>query len=184
MERARVRSFPQLTFKAPPKASNAAAYALQLCGQSLVVLSGALSSAGFGLKRLVPAMLKRFSSLVLALLLGGSALAGTGTRHGEDFCEIAGTAHSIETTACSKEHESLFILSQFRSSEQCCFTTPKDTGIRETAFNLSARFFSIVVTYPEVEHSSFTVLTPYRSFYSQVLPDLQHSYIRNLSLLI
>ena len=127
-------------------------------------------------------MLKQFSSLILALLLGGSALAGTATRHGE-FCEIAGTAPSFETTLCSKEHESIFILSQFRSSEQCCFTTPKETGFRETAFNLSARFFSIAVTYPEVEHS-LTLRTPYRSFYSQVLPDLQHSYIRNLSLLI
>lgn len=129
-------------------------------------------------------MLKRFSSLILALLLGGSALAGTATRHREDFCDIAETAPSIETAACSKEHESLFIPSQFRSSEQCCFTIPKETGFRETAFNLSARFFSIAVTYPEVEHSSLTVLTPYRSLYSQVLPDLQHSYIRNLSLLI
>ena len=129
-------------------------------------------------------MLKRFSSLILALLLGGSALAGTATRHGEHFCEIAGTAPSIETTPCPKEHQRLFILNQFRSSEQCCFTTPKETGVRESAFNLSARFFSIAVTYPEVEHSSLTLLTPFRSSYSQVLPDLQHSYIRNLSLLI
>ena len=129
-------------------------------------------------------MLKRFSSLILALLLSGSAVAGTATRHGEHFCEIAGTAPSIETTSCSKEHESVFILSQFRSSEQCCFTTPKETGFRETAFNLSARFFSIAVTYPQVEHTSLALLTPYRSVYSQVLPDLQHSYIRNLSLLI
>ena len=128
-------------------------------------------------------MLKRFSSLILALLLGGSALADTATRHGE-FCETAGTAASIETTSCSKDHESLFVLSQFRSSEQCCFTTPKEDGFRETTFNVSARFFSIAVTYPEVEHSSLTLLTPYRSSYSQVFPDLQHSYIRNLSLLI
>lgn len=129
-------------------------------------------------------MLKRFSSLILALLLGGSALAGTATRHGEHFCELAGTAPVIETTSCSKEHERLFILSQFRSSEQCCFTTPKETGIRETAFNLNASYFSIAVTHQEVEHSSLTPLTPYRSSYSPVLPDLQHSYIRNLSLLI
>lgn len=127
-------------------------------------------------------MLKRFSSLILALLLGGSALAGTATRHGEHLCEIAGMAPAIETTPCCKEHESLFILSQFRSSEQCCFTTPKETGFRETAFNLSARFFSIAATHPEVEHSSLTLLTLHLSSYSPVLPDLQHS--RNLSLLI
>ena len=131
-------------------------------------------------------MLKRFSSLILALLLGGSALAGTATRLGQHLCETSGTemAPAIETTQCGKEHESLFIPGQFRSSEQCCFTTPKETGFRETAFNLSTRFFSIAVTYPAVEHSSLTVPTPYRSFYSQDPRDLQHSYIRNLSLLI
>jgi hypothetical protein len=129
-------------------------------------------------------MLKRFSSLILALLLGGSALAGTATRKGDHLCEMAGTAPAIETTPCCKEHESLIVLSQSRSSEQCCFTTPKETGFRETAFNLRARFSSIAVTYPEVEHSSLTLLTSYQSSYSQVLPDLQHSYIRNLSLLI
>ena len=138
----------------------------------------------FWLKRLVPAMLKRFSSLILALLLGGSALADTATRHGEHLCEMAGMAPAIETAPCGKEHESLIVLSEAEGSEQCCFTTPKETGFRETRFNLSARFFSIAVTYPEVEHSSLTLLTPYRSSYSQVLPDLQHSYIRNLSLLI
>jgi hypothetical protein len=131
-------------------------------------------------------MLKRFSSLILALLLGGSALAGTATRHGDDPCEMAGMdmAPAIETAPCCKEHDNLFVLSQSRFSEQCCFTTPKESGFREPAFKLSARFFSIAVTYPEVEHSSLTLLTPYRSSYFEVLPDLQHSYIRNLSLLI
>ena len=129
-------------------------------------------------------MLKRFSSLILALLLGGTALASTATRQGDHLCEMAVMAPAIETTPYCKEHESLFIQSQFRSSEQCCFTTPKETGYRETAFNLSARFFSIDVTYPGVEHSSLPLLTSYRSSYSQVAPDLQHSYIRNLSLLI
>lgn len=131
-------------------------------------------------------MLKRFSSLILALLLGGSALAGTAARHGEHLCEMAGIemAAAIETTSCAGEHESLFILSSFRSSEQCCFTTPKETGFRETASNLNARYFSIAVTHPEVERSLVTLPAPYRASYSQVLPDLQHSYIRNLSLLI
>jgi hypothetical protein len=137
-------------------------------------------------EKVVPAMVKRFSSLILALLLGGSALAGTATSQGYHLCEMTGMdmAPRIETTPCCKEYESLFVLSEFRFSEQCCFTTPKETGFRETAFNLSARFFSIAVTYSEVEHSSLTLLTPYRSSYSQVLPDLQHSYIRDLSLLI
>ena len=129
-------------------------------------------------------MLKRFSSLILALLLGGSALAGTATRQGDHLCEMAGMAPAIETTPCCKEHESLFVLSEYESSEPCCFTTPQETGSRGTTFNLTARYFSIAVNYPEVEHSSLTLLTPFRSSYSQVLPDLQHSYIRNLSFLI
>ena len=131
-------------------------------------------------------MLKRFSTLILALLLGGSALAGTATRHGEYLCEMAAMemAPATESIPSCKEHESLFVLSQLRSSAQCCFTTPKETGFRETAFNLSARILSITVSHPAVGHFSLPVLSPYQSSYSQVLPDRQHSYIRNLSLLI
>jgi hypothetical protein len=131
-------------------------------------------------------MLKRFSSLILALLLGGSALAGTATRHEERLCEMAGIdmVPAIETTPCCKEHNRLFVLSQFRSSEQCCFTTPQETGSRGTTFNLSARYFSIAVNHPAVEHFSLPVLRAHHSSYSQVLPNLQDSYIRNLSLLI
>ena len=131
-------------------------------------------------------MLKRFSSLILALLLGGSALAGTATRQRDHLCEMAGMdmAPEIEITPWCEEHEGLFVLRESRSSDQCCFTGPQETGIRETAFNLNASYFSIAVTHQEVEHLSLTPLTPYRSSYSPVLPDLQHSYIRNLSLLI
>ena len=131
-------------------------------------------------------MLKRFSSLILALLLGGSALAGTATSQRDHLCEMAGMdmAPAIEATPCCKEHESLFILSEYRSSEQCCFTTPQETGSRGTTFNLSAPYFSIAVNHPAVEHSSLPVLKAHQSSYSQVLPNLQDSYIRNLSLLI
>ena len=129
-------------------------------------------------------MLKRFSSLILALLLGGSALAGAATRQGDHLCEMAGMAPAIETTPCCKEHESLFVLSEYESSDQCCFTTPQETGSRGTTFNLTARYFSIAVNHPAVEHSSLPVLKAHQSSYSQVLPNLQDSYIRNLSLLI
>jgi hypothetical protein len=131
-------------------------------------------------------MLNRFSSLILALLLGSSStLAGTATRQGEHPCEMAGMemAPAVETIPCCKGHESVFVLSQSESSK-CCFTSPQETGLRETAFNLNARYFSIAVTHPEVEHSPLPLLTRYQSSYSQVLLDLQHSYIRNLSFLI
>lgn len=131
-------------------------------------------------------MLKRFSSLILALLLGGSVLAGTATRRGERVCEIAGMemTPAVETTPHCREHESLFVLSESAPSEQCCFTTPQEPGYRGTTFNLSARYFSIAVSHPAVDHSSLPVLKAYQSSYSQVLPNLQNSYIRNLSLLI
>ena len=131
-------------------------------------------------------MLKRFSTLILALLLGGSALAGTATRHGEYLCEMAGMemAPATESIPGCKEHEGLFVLSQRRSFEQCCFATPKETAFAETAFNPGARFFSITLSHPAVGHFSLPVLSPYQFSYYQVLPDHQHSYIRNLSLLI
>ena len=131
-------------------------------------------------------MLNRYSSLILALVIGGSVLAAPAPRLGEHDCEMAGVERvpGIETTPSCKEHESLFILSESRSSEQCCFTTPQETGSQGTTFNLSARSFSIAVTHPAVGQSPSPVLRLYQSSYSQVLPDLQDSYIRNLSLLI
>ena len=36
------------------------------------------------------AMLKRFSSLILALVIGGSVLAGTARLHDEHVCQMAG----------------------------------------------------------------------------------------------
>jgi hypothetical protein len=130
-------------------------------------------------------MLKRLSSLILALLLGVTTLAGTATRHGDHLCEMAGTgmAPSVETIPSCTEHETGPIFSGSSSSE-CCFTSPPETGVRETAFNLNARHFSIAVTHPGVEHSPVTLVPPNRSPYSSVLPDLQHSYLRNLSFLI
>lgn len=131
-------------------------------------------------------MLKRFSSLILVLMLGGSVLAAPALQLDEHGCEMAGMEMTpgMETTPCCKEHESPFILSESRSSEQCCFTTPQETGSQGATFNLSARSFSIAVTHPAVGQSPLPLLGPYQSSYSQVLPDLQHCYIRNLSLLI
>lgn len=131
-------------------------------------------------------MLKRFSSLILALLLGGNALAGTAARHGERLCEIAGMemTPAVEITPNCKEHESRFVLSEPAPSKQCCFTSPQETGSRGTTFNLSARYFSIAISHPAADRSSLPVLKAHRSSYSQVLPNLQDSYIRNLSLLI
>jgi hypothetical protein len=133
-------------------------------------------------------MLKRLSSLILALMLGGSVLAGTARLQKEHVCEMVGMEMmpGMETMPCCKEHESPFVLSESRSSKQCCFTIPKETGSRGTTFNLRAPSFSIDVIHPAVVQSPLAAPWPYQSSYSAevFLPDLQCSYIRNLSLLI
>ena len=133
-------------------------------------------------------MLKRFSSLILALMLGGSVLAGTARLHQEHACEMAGMEMmpGMETMPCCKEHQSRSVASESSSSEQCCFTIPQETGSSGTTFNLRPPSFSIAVIHPAVVRSPMTLPRPYECSYStQVfLPNLQASYIRNLSLLI
>lgn len=131
-------------------------------------------------------MLKRFSSLILALLLGGSALAATASHQREHVCDMAGVDidHGLEVNSCLKEHERLIVSANSSGSVQCCFTTPQESSSPATTFNLNSPSFSVAVKHLSINYSLLPVLRPYPSFYSQVLPDLQHSYIRNVSLLI
>lgn len=133
-------------------------------------------------------MLKRFSSLILGLMLGGSVLAGTARLYKEHVCEMSGMEmmSGMEIKPCCKEHENLFVLNEASSSEQCCVTIPPEPGSGGTSFNLRAPSFSIAVIYPGVVQSPLAAPRPYQSPYSDevFLPDLQSSYIRNLSLLI
>ena len=132
-------------------------------------------------------MLKRFSSLILALMLGGSVLAGTARLQKEHVCEMAGMEMpGMETMPCCKGHESPIVLSESNSSEQCCVTLPQETGSRGTTFNLRSPSFNIAVIHPAAVQSPITLPLPYERAYStQVyLPNLQASYIRNLSFLI
>lgn len=150
------------------------------------VLQGPVLSAGFGGRGFSEGMLKRFSSLILALLLGGSALAATAGRQSEHVCDTAGidVGHGPEGSSCFKEHEGLIISTSSSGSDLCCFTTPQESGSPATTFNLNSPSFSVAVSHRSINYSLLTVLRPYDSFYSPVLPDLQRSYIRNLSLLI
>ena len=120
-------------------------------------------------------------------MLGGSVLAGTARLQKEHVCEMAGMEMpGMETMPCCKEHASPFVLSESNSSEQCCFTIPQETGSRGTTFNLRSPSFSIAVTHPAVVQPPLPALKPYERAYStQVyLPNLQATYIRNLSFLI
>lgn len=134
------------------------------------------------------AMLKRFSSLILALLIGSSVLAGTARLQDEHDCQMAGidAMPGMETMSCCKKNQSASVDSESGSPEQCCVNIPPETGSRGATFNLRAPSFSIAVIHPAIVQSPPAVVRPYESSYSpQVfLPNLQASYIRNLSILI
>jgi hypothetical protein len=134
------------------------------------------------------AMLKRFSSLILALLIGSSVLAGTARLYDEHVCQMSGmdAMPGMENMACCKKNQSASVDSESGSPEQCCVNIPQETGSRGTTFNLRAPSFSIAVIHPAVVQSPLAAPKPYECSYSaQVfLPNLQASYIRNLSLLI
>ena len=127
-------------------------------------------------------MLKRFSSLILALVIGGSVLAGPSLRHDEHVCKMAG----MEGMPCCKEEQIQSAASQSGSPEQCCVTIPQQPGSSGTTFNLRSFSFSIAVIHPAIVQSPITVPKPYESSYpiEVFLPNLQASYIRNLFLLI
>jgi len=183
------------------------------------------------------AMLKRFSSLILALVIGGSVLAGTARPSNEHFCKMAGMQMPIaspslmpshgmmpgmemppgmhmdhgmeampcmemmpdmhmdhgmeampgmETMPCCKKHTTQRVVSEPGFGEQCCVNIPQEPGSSGTTFNLSPPSFSIAPIHPAIVQSPMMLPKPYECSYSpQVfLPNLQSSYIRNLSLLI
>lgn len=133
-------------------------------------------------------MLKRFSSLILALVIGGSVLVGTARLHDEHVCQMAGMGAmpGMETMPCCEKHVTQSVVSESGSPRQCCVTIPEETGSSGTTFNLRSPSLSIAVVHPAVVQSPPAAPKPYECSYStQVfLPNLQSSYIRNLSLLI
>lgn len=133
-------------------------------------------------------MLKRFSSLILALVIGGSVFAGTARVEDEHVCEMAGmeAMAGMETMPCCKKNQNAAVESESGTPEQCCVAIPPETGSRGTTFNLRAPSFSIAVIHPAVAGSPLALPKPYECFYSPhvFLPNLQASYIRNHSILI
>ena len=133
-------------------------------------------------------MLKRFSSLILALVIGGSVFVGIARLKYEHVCQMGGmeAMPGMETMPCCKKNQSASVDIKSASPEQCCITIPPETGSRGTTFNLRAPSFGIAVIHPAVARSLIAVPKPYEcSYSSQVfLPNLQSSYIRNLSILI
>ena len=134
------------------------------------------------------AMLKRFSSLILALVIGGSVLAGTARLHDEHVCKMAGMEMmpGMETMPCCKKEQTQAATEESNTMGLCCVMIPQEPGSSGTTFNLRPPSFSIAVIHPAIVQSPMTAPKPYECSYStQVfLPNLQASYIRNLSLLI
>ena len=134
------------------------------------------------------AMLKRFSSLILALLIGSSVLAGTARLQDEHVCQMEGMEAMLDVEAmpCCKRNQSASVDSESGSQEQCCVNIPPETSSRGTAFNLRAPTFSITVIHPAIVQSPLaaTKRTECSCSPQVFLPNLQASYIRNLSILI
>jgi len=133
-------------------------------------------------------MLKRFSSLILALVIGGSVMAGTARLRDEHVCQMAGMEGmpGMETMPCCKKNQSASVDSESGSPDQCCISIPQETGSSGTTFNLRPPSFSVAVIHPAIVQSPPIPPNPYECSYSPqvVLPNLQASYIRNLALLI
>src|SRR6266498_1900412 len=140
-------------------------------------------------------MLKRFSSLILALMLGGSVLAGTARLHDEHVCKMAGgemmaadmeMMPGMEAMPCCQKDEGQSAAGECGLAGDCCVTIPQETGSSGTTFNLRSPSFSIAVIHPAVVQSPLPAPKPYEcsSSTEAFLPNLQASYIRNLSLLI
>ena len=133
-------------------------------------------------------MLKRFSSLILALVIGGSVMAGTTRLKDEHVCQMAGMEgmSGMETMPCCKKNQSASVDSESGSTEQCCVAIPPETSSRGTTFNLCPPSFSVAVIHPSAAQSPLAAPKPYECSHSTevFLPNLQASYLRNLSFLI
>lgn len=133
-------------------------------------------------------MLKRLSSLVLVLVVVGSVLASTARLHDEQVCKMAGVEMmpGMETMPCCKQEQAKTVVSESNFPGQCCVSVPQEPGSTGTTFSLRSPSFSIALIHPTIVHSLITLPRPVERPYSTqlFLPNLQTSYIRNLSLLI
>lgn len=135
-------------------------------------------------------MLKRISSLVVILVLGGSVLAGTVRVRSEHVCKMAGMEMmpgmpGMETMPCCEEEQAKTATAESDTMGLCCVTIPRAPGSSGTTFKLRPPSFSIAVIHPAIVQSPMILPKPYERTSTEVfLPNLQASYIRNLSLLI
>ncbi len=159
-------------------------------------------------------MLKRFSSLVLVLAVGGSVFAGTARLSAEHVCTMSGMEmmpnmetmpgkmagmenmagmdmpdtqmSDMKTMPCCKKNQAEAATEEPSNVGQCCVTIPQEPSSTATTINLRSPSFSIAITHPAVMQPTLSLPKPgTRPHVTQVfLPNLQASYVRNLSFLI
>ena len=170
-------------------------------------------------------MLKRFSSLILVLVVGGSVFAGTARLRSEHVCAMSGMEmmpnmetmpgmkmsgmenmagmdmpdmemsdmeemsgmdmSGMETMPCCQKNQAEATTEEPTNMGECCVTIPQEPGSTATTINRSSSF-SIAITLPAVLQPALSLPKPAtRPHVTQLfLPNLQDSYVRNLSFLI
>lgn len=142
----------------------------------------------FWVKILGYVMLKRLSSLVLVLVVGGSVMAGTARVRSEHVCKMAGMEMmtGMDTMPGCKEEHTEAATAESGTMVTCCITIPTAPVSSGTTFKLRPPSFSGAVVHPATAQSPVTLPKRFECSYSNevFLPNLQASYIRNLALLI
>jgi hypothetical protein len=106
--------------------------------------------------------------------------------HSHEMTPGMETTAGMETMPCCMKHGAQFVSSQSGSQGQCCVNIPQETGSSGTTFNLRLPSFNVAVIHPAIVLPPITAPKPYECSYSTeiFLPNLQASYLRNLSFLI
>ena len=92
----------------------------------------------------------------------------------------------METMPCCKKDQAGAATEERSTMGACCVTIPQEPGSTGTTFKLSPPSFSVAAIHPAIAQSPVILPKRFECPYSDevFLPNLQASYIRNLSLLI
>jgi hypothetical protein len=104
-----------------------------------------------------------------------------------EMCEMEmSPGMDMATSPCDGRHPSEVATEDLSDLAMCCVTIPQEPGSTGTTFNLRSPSFSIAVTSHAVMQPPVLVPKPgTRPYVTQFfVPNLQASYIRNLSFLI
>lgn len=129
-------------------------------------------------------MRMRLTSLILVLMLSGSAFAGVPVEFGEQSCSMD---HSMGDMDCCKVAVMLGKDAQAASARLCCALNCSKEGTTPTnAVRFAPQLQLTVISYPDVPQALLTSQLRNRLFDQSHGPpgDSHPTYIRNLALLI